>query len=453
MRGDLQPPNDRDKYAATLAARIFRCLMAVAVKFGLKAVQLDAINTFINGILDETVYTYQPEGFGVPGKVCWLLRALYGLRRSPLIWLNEFSKTLKELGLTQVPESPCLFTSGRLVVFFYVDDVVILYPPEYEADYITFKEQLLNRYEFKDLGDLKWFLGIRVIRSETKLWLCQDSYIEKIAASFNLIKGPRFNTPMDTVMNAASANLDQATDQQIHLYQALVGSIGYAVINTRPDSARANNKLAEFLTNPSPEHIEAAQRIIRYLYDTRYLAIEYSKEGGSDQVNPDLHCSADAAYADDTDTRKSTEGFLFKLFGGPIDWHSSKQKAVTRSSTEAELLALSHASTQLYWWRRFFDQIKLQLDEYKVLCDNQQTIRIVSTPAIKLATKLKHIDVHQHWMRQEVAEKRLQIEWISTDKMTSDGFTKALTAQKHQAFIRQLGLVDIRHLIEESSLN
>ena len=56
-------------------------------------------------------------------------------------------------------------------------------------------------------------------------------------------------------------------------------------------------------------------------------------------------------------------------------------------------------------------------------------------------------------MYQEVAEKRLQIEWISTDKMTSDGFTKALTAQKHQAFIRQLGLVDIRHLIEESSLN
>ena len=88
-----------------------------------------------------------------------------------------------------------------------------------------------------------------------------------------------------------------------------------------------------------------------------------------------------------------------------------------------------------------------------MLYDNQQTIRIVSTPAIKLATKLKHIDVHQHWMRQEVAEKRLQIEWISTDKMTSDGFTKALTAQKHQAFIRQLGLVDIRHLIEESSLN
>ena len=116
-------------------------------------------------------------------------------------------------------------------------------------------------------------------------------------------------------------------------------------------------------------------------------------------------------------------------------------------------MALSHASTQLYWWRRFFTQIKLQLDEYKVLCDNQQTIRIVSTPTIKLATKLKHIDVHQHWLRQEVTENRLQIEWIPTDKMTSDGFTKALTVQKHRSFIRQLGLVDIRHLVEQSSLN
>ena len=166
------------------------------------------------------------------------------------------------------------------------------------------------------------------------------------------------------------------------------------MINTRPDSARANNKLAEFLTNPSPEYIEAVQHIIRYLYNTRYLAIEYSKEGGSDQVNLDLYCLADTAYADDTDIQKSTKGFLFKLFGGPIDWHSSKQKAVTRSSTEAELLALSHASTQLYWWCWFFDQIKLQLDEYKVLYNNQQTIQIVSTPAIKLATKLKHIDIY-----------------------------------------------------------
>ena len=85
VRGDLQPPSDRDKYAATLAARIFRCLMAITAKFGLKAAQLDAVNAFINGELDKTVYTLLPDGFRIPSKLWWILKALYGLRRSPLI--------------------------------------------------------------------------------------------------------------------------------------------------------------------------------------------------------------------------------------------------------------------------------------------------------------------------------------------------------------------------------
>ena len=81
---------------------------------------------------------------------------------------------------------------------------------------------------------------------------------------------------MATDMNAASANQGQATNQEIHLYQALISLIRYAAINTRPNAARANNKLAKFLTNPSPQHIKAAKRIVRYLYNTRYLAIKYS---------------------------------------------------------------------------------------------------------------------------------------------------------------------------------
>jgi hypothetical protein len=127
VRGDLQPVSNQDNYAATLAAKVFRSLMAITAIFDLEAIQLDAINAFVNGTLDEEVYTYMPDGFKVPGKVLHLVRALYGLRRSPLIWLQEFSRTLSALGLTQIPESQCLYTNGCLLVFFYVDDVVILY--------------------------------------------------------------------------------------------------------------------------------------------------------------------------------------------------------------------------------------------------------------------------------------------------------------------------------------
>lgn len=93
------------------------------------------------------------------------------------------------------------------------------------------------------------------------------------------------------------------------------------------------------------------------------------------------------------------------------------------TGVSAELLALSHASTRRLWWNRFFTSINLHLDQYQVECDNQQTIRQVTTPAARLATKLKHIDVHNHWLRQEVANRKLDIKRIPTAEMPADGLT------------------------------
>jgi AraC-like DNA-binding protein len=404
-------------------------------------------------VLDEEVHVYPPDSFPEPGSYLRLQRALYGLRRSPLLWLQELTRTLQELGLKPVPESRCLFTNSRILVFFYVDDIVIAFHRKHEAEYQNLQKKLLQKYKFNELGELKWFLGIRILRDRTpgqkKLWLCQDSYIKKIARSFNLTDRYHFTTPMAT--EEVVPNPLQATPREIHAFQTRIGSTTYATTITRPDAARASNKLAEFLTNPSAVHIAAANRIIRYLYNTRYLALEYSQRGSTLDVFPDFRCSTDAAYGDDFATRKSTEGYLFKLFGGPIDWRSTRQKTVTKSSTESELLALSHAASEIYWWRRFYDSIGLNLDEYIIECDNQQTIRLVTSPAIKLATKLKHVDIHHHWLRQEVADQRLQIDWIPTAEMPADGLTKSLPRQKHQTFIKQLGLIDIRDRVLHTS--
>jgi hypothetical protein len=70
---------------------------------------------------------------------------------------------------------------------------------------------------------------------------------------------------------------------------------------------------------------------------------------------------------------------------------------------------------------------------------------------MKLATKLRHIDIHKHWLRQEVQAKRLRVNWIPTAEMPADGLTKALPRQKHEIFVRQLGLVDIRERLEDFS--
>jgi hypothetical protein len=111
-------------------------------------------------------------------------------------------------------------------------------------------------------------------------------------------------------------------------------------------SSRTASKLSEFLQNPSPQHHGAVNQALSYLQKTKTLAIEYSAETNSQQV---FVCASDAALADDTVTRRSTEGYLFKLFGGAIDWHSTKQKTVATSSTEAELRALEHAAKETFW--------------------------------------------------------------------------------------------------------
>jgi hypothetical protein len=122
---------------------------------------------------------------------------------------------------------------------------------------------------------------------------------------------------------------------------------------------------------------------------------------------------------------------------------------VTTSTTEAELLALSHISSWLLWWGRFFINLDLELDQDPIVyCDNLQTIGLMIKDSPKLVTKLKHIDIHQHWLRQETANGNIKIEWVSTNDMAADGLTKALTSQKHTEFLKQLNLVDIRHLVE-----
>jgi hypothetical protein len=216
------------------------------------------------------------------------------------------------------------------------------------------RNALIARYEMKDLGELNWYLGIRVIRDrgQGKLWICQDSYIEKIIHRYNLEFRKHPSTPMSIEPMAHSSQ--QASPQQILAFQGKTGSINYATIQTRPDAARAASHLAEFAINPSQQHQDTADQAILYLDGTRYYTIKYLATANGQEIIyinliKTLEIASDASFGNCVTTRRSTEGYLFKLFGGPIDWGSTKQKTVTTSTTEAELSTLTHAATEALW--------------------------------------------------------------------------------------------------------
>jgi hypothetical protein len=96
------------------------------------------------------------------------------------------------------------------------------------------------------------------------------------------------------------------------------------------------------------------------------------------------------------------------------------------------------------WWKRFFAAIRFDSEQdVSIACDNIQTIRILTKEAPKLDSKLRHIDIHQHWLRQEVQKRRIALQWLPTADMPADGLTKQLPSQKHATFIEQLNLVNI----------
>jgi hypothetical protein len=132
-----------------------------------------------------------------------------------------------------------------------------------------------------------------------------------------------------------------------------------------------------------------------------------------------------------------------KLFGGPVAWRANKQDTVTTSSTEAELLALLQTAKEAMYLSRLFRALSLELDEpLSIECDNRQTIRLLVEEVAKLQTKLRHVDIHSHWLRQEVQRGSIQLTWQETKKMMADGLTKALNKALFQKFRDMIGLED-----------
>src|SRR3546814_18668385 len=127
-----------------------------------------------------------------------------------------------------------------------------------------------------------------------------------------------------------------------------------------------------------------------------------------------------------------------QLFGGTIGWRSNKQSTVTTSTTEAELLALAQAAKESMFISRLIKELGIQLDEQliRMQCDNQQTIQLVNKDINKLQTKLRHVDIHNHWLRQEAQRRSIKVEYKPTTDMTAYRLT---TTKNERASRREKG--------------
>ncbi|SLM34863.1 Ribonuclease H-like domain [Lasallia pustulata] len=361
--GDLQKTL-QDTFAVTLAA---------LGAFDLETRQFDTVNAFANSPIDEPTYCKLPASWeGDQSLLLLLQQALYGLKQSPALWYRHLSATLTNLGLETVPGVQYLHTNQYMLVFFFVDDIAVIYDRKFTHQVNKFEKKLCRMFTITSISNTP--NGI----SNTL-----NSILNTPNNTSNTLKR-RVETPLP--VEEFSKSTAQASAQDIYLYQQKIGSLNFAAVITRPDIAHATSTLSNFFKIPSPRHMELADRVLIYLAHTKEYAIEINPNSNTWKV---FNASSDASYGNDPDTPCSTQGYVFTLFGGAIDWKASKQKTVTTSTTEAELLALSLTAKETLWWDRFFEAIGFKPGHQTTIkCDNQQTIRILTSDDPRLTTKL-----------------------------------------------------------------
>jgi hypothetical protein len=352
------------------------------------------------------------------------------------VWNSQLNEFLISLGFTRYVTDPCLYVRRRagklLIVAVFVDDLLIASDDRAETD--RFKAQMSAKYKMKDLGELRWFLGSRVLRDRANrtITLDQSQYIASVLQRFGMEKCHSVSTPADTSVHL-SKDMSPSTPAEVEAmkdvpYCEAVGSLMFAMVVSRPDIAYAVGNVCRFMHNPGKLHWKAVQHILRYLRGHSKLGLTFRGQPG-DLLK--LHGYSDSDWAGDRDTRRSTTGFVFKLCGAAVSWKSRLQKTPALSSTEAEYMAVGSAVQEAISLRALLGELGYpQQSATDIHEDNQGCIALASN--VGTSQRTRHIAIRHHFLRHYVLNDTVALPYINTKLMVADTLTKALPRRQFE---------------------
>ena len=260
---------------------------------------------------------------------------------------------IKSAGFQQSKTDYSLFTrqnnSSFTALFIYVDDILLTRNDLTEIQRV--KDCLLQQFRIKDLGDLKYFLGIEFSRSKVGIYMSQRKYALDILQDTGLTGARPDKFPMEQYLKLTPDDGELLKD--LVKYRRLVGRLIYLTV-TRPDITFSVRTLSQYIQDPRKPHWDAAIRVLKYIKGSPGQGLLLPSEN-----NLTLTAYCDSDWGGCQTTRRSVSGYCIFLGSSIISWKSKKQTNVSRSSAEAEYRAMANTCLEIVWLRYLLQDLKV----------------------------------------------------------------------------------------------
>jgi hypothetical protein len=366
--------------------------------------------------------------------VVQLDKALYGCVESARLFYEHLKTKLIALEYTVNPLDPCVFTKpcadgGQTTVCFHVDDALATSPDQAELDKLVADMKAAFRELQVTTGDVHEYLGMKLDFSiPGQCEATMQKYIADILEEFEVTGLAR--TPAALDLFDIDTNSPLVSDDIKERFHRGTAQCLYLATHVRPDILVAVSFLTTRVQAPTEQDTKKLIRLMRYLNHTRDLGLVL---GGDSEGNFHLSAYVDASFGVHADGKSHT-GMFITLGRGIILAKSVKQKIVSKSSCEAELIGLSDISSLLAWQQEWMTIMGDADYAYPgVLYEDNMSAMHLAENGRSNSDRTKHIKLRYFFIKQYLDSGEFVLKHCSTDRMIADILTKPLQGDHFEA--------------------
>ena len=445
-------------YASGVEGVTLRVAIAFATQQSWSGVSADIKTAFLNAPLEcgfesgtEEVIIVRPPSILVEMGLMeerdrWrVVKALYGLRQAPRAWAVHRDKILTTFKFSSgdkfyvlrqsisdesfwyVLEDNCADCTWRAIMLVYVDDILALGPVDLLSALIRDIQQVwtLSEPTWISRGKAVKFCGLELEALDNGFRISQSDYLQELFSRYNITCSA--SSPL--LKWSDPADEQPLNPEKVREAQGITGALLWASTKSRPDVAFAVSKMGQYAVRAPNAVIQVGYQVLRFLYGTVDVGIEYRLSGGSEWCDAPvprtlstLELFTDASHA--PEGGRSCQAIFLVWCGMLIAWEASKQPFVTLSSAESELVSVVAGIVAAESVGAIIEELIADDVVISALCDNQAAVRAFSSGS--LGWRNRHLRMRAAAGRERIQAGSLVVTFIPGEKQVADLATKPL---------------------------